>query len=176
MRLPSTRSLPSVGIWLALLSWGWAAAFLLWGAREPRLDRMRRELDALAMTEGATASEWLIGELTLEMARRPRLVAKLAGETGARALEARRDGSTRSPRFHVVTTAEATKILVTGTARGQLELAQGAQIVSAAVEPGRTVELALPDGVRGRPGLWTARRGGEDGELLIVGDLTGEAP
>jgi len=176
MRLPSARALPSVGIWIALLSWSCAGALLVWGSREPRLDRMRRELDDLATRDGACASDWLTRELRAELQRRPRLAAKLAGETGARALEARRDGSTRSTRFHVVTTAEVTGFVITGTARGELELARANVVLKAAVAPGQPVGLPIPPEARGAPGLWTAQRRGEAGELSIVGDLAPEAP
>jgi len=176
MRASTARALPSVGIWLALLSWGCVAALLLWGAQEPRLDRMRRELDELATRESACASDWLTAELRIELQRRPRLAAKLAGETGARAREARRDGSTRSSRFHVVTTAEVTELSITGTARGELQLTRANVALTAAVAPGETARIPLPPEARGVPGLWTARRSGEAGELVIVGDLAGEAP
>lgn len=176
MRGGWAAALPSAGIWLIVTSWMLLAVLVLWGLREPRLDRMRRELQTLATVEGLTASDWLVREVELELGRRPRFALKLAGESGARPLEARRDGSTRSSRFHLALTPKVERLVIRGQTEEQLELTHGDASLTVSLVAGRAQRLPVPEGWRRGPTLITVTRGADAGELLITGDLGEELP
>jgi hypothetical protein len=153
------------------VSWGLAAALVIWGAREPRLDRMRRELEHLEVADDASASDWLVAELGRELGRSRRLRAKLAGDTGARALEARRDGSTVVPHFHVVIGDRTTGLSVTSSTGGQLELSHGGESLSVPLAPGRAVVAVLPVPWRGQGFILDAVRSGGTSMVIVRGRL-----
>jgi hypothetical protein len=169
-------SLPSVGVWLIVVSWVLVGGFFAWGAREPRLDRMRRELDEIARTEDAVASDWLVAELRREMVRYPALTKKLVGETGARALEARRDGFTRTPRFHIAIASNTDALMLETTESARVEVQFGVDRFTVNLEPRRAALLPLPPGLRGKPELVDAYRSNGAGEVRISGAAKTRTP
>lgn len=163
-----SAAVPSAGFWLIVASWAAAAAFVVWGSREPRLDRMKRELDRLASTDGATASDWLVTNLRRELPHRPDLSAALTGESGARALEARQDGFTRSAHFHVAIAARLERLELRSTTPVSLTLGGDHDRVRVELTPERPTRLAIRAAWRG-PALVEATRSGGDALILVRG-------
>jgi hypothetical protein len=157
----SYTAAPSAGFWLIVASWLGLSAFLAWAAEEPRLDRMKRELDQLASNEGATASDWLVVELRREIAHHPKLSAQLTGETGARAVEARQDGFTRSAHFHVAVGPRVPELVLEATAPMRIEIGGGTQVLATDLVPDRSERMALPASWRGQSRLLEAKRSGD---------------
>lgn len=162
-------SAPSAGFWLVLSSWTAAAAFLGWAGREPRLDWMKRELDRIATSEQATASNELVTELRRELVIHPELSAALSGPTGARAIEAHQDGRTRSAHFHVALAPSAGALELVSDGPVRVELASGSERLTIDLAGSRPERVALPSGWRGRAQLIDVKRSGTDVEVGIRG-------
>jgi hypothetical protein len=77
-------------------------AFLTYGAQTPPLDELNRALEELELERRPTADASLVRSLNRELSEHADLARDLAGETGARILEASRDGWAAGSEFHIV--------------------------------------------------------------------------
>lgn len=164
-----SRPWPSLGCWLVVTSWAAALLFVGLAYRTPRLDRLALELAHIEQRQIVTASDAVVAELGRVIDSHPALASDLAGETGARILESRRDGFASGERFHLVLAASApAELIVEGPPRTKLRLRYRDEQLELAIDRGRA-NLTLPKRWRGSAALVSGERTGVPGELRISG-------
>ncbi len=171
---PGRHWLPSKGFLLVVLSWSAAFGLVAWGVREPDLDRLSRQLAKLETTDKTVAGGKLMKHLRSAALRHPALVGGLAGSSGARVLEARRDGWAAGPRAHVLLSAAlgAAPVRIECKAIGTLSLGSGKDTLRVPCLPGEGVLQELPEAWRGRALVVDAKWNGPEGAVRVTGTLS----
>lgn len=171
------QSNPSIGFWLVLASWSVAAAFVIWGTQTPELDELASELQTLELTDQPTAPPDLVRHLEHYTTTHPILATSLAGDSGARILEAQRDGWANGKSFHlIVREAPPARLKLESSTKARIRLSFNGENVEVQCEPNQKAIFTFPTAWRASARIVQGERLDGPGPIRVAGVTDPGAP